>query len=147
PALVPLGVAMFELLTGRPPFTGDAAMAVAYQPRAGRVPSPSSQVPGLPKALDRVVLHATEKDRTLRPASARSMAEEISAEAGSLPPAPRVAELAGQIPSAEFVPDERAATVTIPRTLSPRARRKRRAWLMALVLSVLVLLGAGGWAA
>jgi len=145
--LYALGVVMFELLTGRPPFSGETAMAVAYQHLAGRVPSPSSRVPGLPPALDRVVLHATEKDRVLRPSSARSMAEEISAEAASVPPAPRVAELAAQIPSAEFVPDERATTVTIPRTLSPRARRKRRARLMALVLSVLVLLGAGGWAA
>jgi serine/threonine-protein kinase len=96
--------------------------------------------------MDQAVLLATEKDRERRPPSARSMRDEILRAGVGAPPAPRIAELAGQLPSSELVPDERAPTVTIPRSLSPRARRARtvRRSLAAIVL--LVALTLGGWA-
>src|SRR5205807_4803228 len=77
--LYALGVVMFELLTGRPPYTGETAMAIAYQHLSNRIPPPSSKAPGVPPSMDAVVLHATEPDRDRRPASARPMAEELSA--------------------------------------------------------------------
>jgi eukaryotic-like serine/threonine-protein kinase len=145
--LYALGVVMFELLTGRPPFSGETAMAIAYKHLSARVPPPSSVVPEVPASLDRVVQHATEKDRELRPASASTLAEEVADAAAFLTPAPSVADLAAQIPSSELVPHERASTVTIPRALSPRAKRRRRWRRVAVVFAVLAVLAGGGWGA
>jgi beta-lactam-binding protein with PASTA domain/predicted Ser/Thr protein kinase len=142
--LYALGVVMFELLTGSPPFAGETSLAIAYQHLSGRVPAPSTVVPGIPRALDVAVTGATDRDRNRRPPSARSMAQELRR--ADVPPAPAVAELAGQLPAAEPVPDERATTVTIPRAKSPRARRARR-FRFAIVLLGTILLLAGAAAA
>jgi beta-lactam-binding protein with PASTA domain/tRNA A-37 threonylcarbamoyl transferase component Bud32 len=64
------GVMLFELLTGRQPFTGDTPLAVAYQHVNADVPAPSSLVPGLPPAVDRLVLAAASRDPGQRPADA-----------------------------------------------------------------------------
>src|SRR2546428_9246456 len=46
--LYAVGVVMFELVTGQPPFTGETSLAIAYQHLSGRVPPPSSLVSGVP---------------------------------------------------------------------------------------------------
>jgi eukaryotic-like serine/threonine-protein kinase len=71
------GVVLFELLTGRPPFTGDTPLSVAYQHVNSGVPAPSSVVPGIPTAVDRLVLAATSRDPALRPADAGEFAREV----------------------------------------------------------------------
>lgn len=144
--LYSLGVVMFECLTGRPPFAGETSLSIAYQHLSSEVPAPSTVEPGLPPALDRAVLHATAKDRGERPGSAREFRDEVVRAGIGLPPAPPLTALAGQIPSADLVSEDRAPTVTIPRTLSAR-RRRALAMRRALgVLAVLVALAAGGWA-
>ena len=144
--LYAFGVVMFELLTGHTPFIGETSLSIAYQHLSGRVPAPSSILPTLPEEMDTVVLHATEKDRDLRPASARAMRDEILRAGVGAPPAPRIAELAGQLPATQLVPDERAPTVTIPRSLSPRARRARLVRRVIATSLLLLLLVAGAWA-
>jgi serine/threonine-protein kinase len=75
------------------------------------------------------------------------MAEEVVRTAPSTRPAARVAELAAQIPDEEEPGDDRAATVTIPRGDTPRARRsRRRRWIVGIVV-LLAVLGVGAWAA
>src|SRR5262249_18675926 len=44
------GVVLFEMLTGRQPFTGDTPLTVAYRHVNEVVPAPSTLVPGLPPA-------------------------------------------------------------------------------------------------
>ncbi len=64
------GCLLFELLTGRAPFHGDTAVALAYQ-HVGEQPEPPSRLrDGIPAAYDAVVLHAMEKDRDDRYQSA-----------------------------------------------------------------------------
>jgi eukaryotic-like serine/threonine-protein kinase len=71
------GVVLFELLTGRQPFTGDTPIAVAYQHVNTDVPAPSSLVPGIPPAVDQLVLAATSRDPALRPADAGEFARAV----------------------------------------------------------------------
>jgi eukaryotic-like serine/threonine-protein kinase len=71
------GVMLFELLTGRQPFTGDTPIAVAYQHVNQDVPAPSALVPGIPAAVDQLVLAATSRDPALRPADASEFARAV----------------------------------------------------------------------
>ncbi|HAN71983.1 MAG TPA: Stk1 family PASTA domain-containing Ser/Thr kinase, partial [Actinobacteria bacterium] len=55
------GVLLYELLTGKPPFTGDSPVSIAYQ-HVSEMPIPPSQVdPGVTPQVDAVVLHALAK--------------------------------------------------------------------------------------
>ena len=71
------GIVLYELLTGRAPYTGDTAISVAYRHVNDDVPAPSSVVPGIPPALDNLVLRATRRDLEARPADAGAFLHEL----------------------------------------------------------------------
>ncbi len=79
------GIMLFELLTGRQPFTGDTPLTVAYRHVNEVVPAPSSLVPGLPPALDSLVALATSRDPDLRPADAGQFLRAITGARHGLP--------------------------------------------------------------
>lgn len=64
------GVMLFELLTGRLPFTGDTPLSIAYQHVNTDIPAPSAMAPGIPAPVDQLVLAATSRDPARRPAEA-----------------------------------------------------------------------------
>ena len=71
------GCLMYELLTGRPPFTGDSPVAIAYQHvREDPVP-PSVVDPEIPPWADAIVLKAMAKDPADRYQSAAEMRMDI----------------------------------------------------------------------
>jgi eukaryotic-like serine/threonine-protein kinase len=149
--LYSLGVVAFELLTGRLPFTGETAMAIAYKHLSGRVPRASSLIPQLPAELDAFVASATERDRELRPESASEMRRDLEAIARDLPPAGSVAGLVAEAPDVVDVrartegPVE-ATTVTIPRLERRRRRGLRRFLGTVLALAALAAAAWGAWA-
>jgi serine/threonine-protein kinase len=57
------GVVLYELLTGKAPFRGDTAVAVAYQHISEAPVPPSALNPAVSPALNAVVMHALAKDR------------------------------------------------------------------------------------
>jgi serine/threonine-protein kinase len=65
------------MLAGRPPFTGETAVSVAYQHVSEAVTPPSVFNPELSAALDQVVLHALAKDRNQRFQSAEEFREHL----------------------------------------------------------------------
>jgi eukaryotic-like serine/threonine-protein kinase len=68
--LYSIGVMLYEALTGRVPFSGDSAVAVAMK-QVSEAPVPPSQFnPAVPRALDAVVLRALAKDPANRYVSA-----------------------------------------------------------------------------
>ncbi|MEX2458782.1 MAG: Stk1 family PASTA domain-containing Ser/Thr kinase [Actinomycetota bacterium] len=144
--LYSLGIVLFELLTGRVPFSGETSVAIAYKHLSDRVPPPSRVNAMVPAALDRLVGHSTEKDRERRPTSAAAMRRDVVACMHGLPPSKTLQGLVREIPPSDVVPDDRAPTVTIPRTLAPRARRKRTLRKISTAIALILALLAGGWA-
>jgi eukaryotic-like serine/threonine-protein kinase len=149
--LYSLGVVAFELLTGRLPFTGETAMAIAYKHLSDRVPKASSLIPQLPAEMDAFVASATERDRELRPESASEMRRDLEAFARDLPPAEPlsrvVAELADvvDVRTTQVPAPVEATTVTIPRVERRRHRGIRRAFGTLLVLAALAAAAWGAW--
>ncbi len=64
------GIMLYELLTGQQPFKGEQAVQVAMQHANSEVPAPSLVKPGIPELLDELVLWATAKEPSNRPADA-----------------------------------------------------------------------------
>ena len=60
------GVLLYEMLAGRPPFTGETAVSVAYQHVSELAPAPSTINPSISGAIDSVVMKALAKERVAR---------------------------------------------------------------------------------
>ena len=60
------GVVLYELLTGRVPFDGEAPVSIALKHVSERPAPPSQLRPGIPPAIESVVLRALEKDPAYR---------------------------------------------------------------------------------
>jgi serine/threonine-protein kinase len=74
-----VGILAYELLTGVTPFTGDSALAVAYQRIDNDVSAPSTVIAGVPAQFDELVAHATAREPADRYADAQDMAADVDA--------------------------------------------------------------------
>ena len=126
-----LGVVLFEMLTGRPPFTGDA-VSVARQHVRDAPPRPSRLNREVPHDLEAITLRAMAKDPERRYASAELLRMELEGA--------RLARF-DEIP----VPSGPPAR-TAPRRIRPT--RPRRGWVMAGAegLAVASVIGLVVWA-
>ncbi len=79
------GIMLFELLTGKQPFTGSDPLQVAYRHVHETVPAPSTLSPELPVAFDEVVLEATSHDPDLRPPDAGRLLADLHAAQARVP--------------------------------------------------------------
>ncbi|MEY4655619.1 MAG: Stk1 family PASTA domain-containing Ser/Thr kinase [Rhodoluna sp.] len=108
------GVLLYEMLSGKPPFTGDTAVSVAYQ-HVSESPIPPSVInSSVSLALDSVVLKALAKDRAARFQTAADFRAALArAVSGIATPA---YQDEAQPPTAPMAPviEEPAPTVKIP---------------------------------
>jgi serine/threonine-protein kinase len=72
-----LGVVLYEMLTGRPPFSGETPVAIAYQHVREQPPTPRSLNPTIPAALEAIVLQAMAKLPAERYVSADEMKADL----------------------------------------------------------------------
>jgi serine/threonine protein kinase len=74
-----LGVILFEMLTGRVPFTGESAIAVGFQQLRDPPPSPRAINPQIPEEVARIILKALEKNPIQRYRTVDEMRREFGA--------------------------------------------------------------------
>ncbi len=74
-----LGVVLFELLTGRKPFTADDMTSLMYKIAKERHPSVRSINPKIPTVVEKIIDKALEKDLEKRYQNASQMAEQLRA--------------------------------------------------------------------
>jgi len=126
-----VGILAYELLTGVTPFTGDSALAIAYQRMDNDVSPPSRMIAGVPAQFDELVARATAREPADRYADAQDMAAELDAivdELGLPPfrvPAPRnsAQHLSAALHHSQTQAHEQATTTARPQpppVLAPR---------------------------
>ncbi|MFE5375344.1 serine/threonine-protein kinase [Streptomyces mirabilis] len=81
-----LGCVLYELLTGRPPFTGATSLAVVQQHVSATPAPPDHLRPDIPQPLSDYVLHMLAKDPVHRP-TAEQAAARLAAQSGTSRPA------------------------------------------------------------
>lgn len=170
--LYALGVMLFEMLTGAPPYPADTPIRVALRHQNDPVPSPRDHNAGVPRALDGIVRKAMQKRPEDRYASAGDMLADLKHVRDALrfgrpiawspmdgkepevrPPAEAVAAEPPPEPSTRRAGTHataRAPEVTMPRRddgsrLSPVLRVLLM--LMGSVVLLLIFLGIGLWMA
>ena len=83
--LYALGVTLYELVTGHPPFTAKDATQVLTQHLTSIPVPPSESEPAVPPALERLILALLAKDPALRPPSADDVAATLATLAATAP--------------------------------------------------------------
>ena len=100
------------MLTGVPPYSADTALSVAYRHVNDDMPPPSEALPGLPPAVDDLVLRATRRDPALRPADAAAFLAELANTCATL----GIGPVPVPVPEVERpTPVSFAPTTTVPR--------------------------------
>ncbi|HTL41585.1 MAG TPA: Stk1 family PASTA domain-containing Ser/Thr kinase [Pseudolysinimonas sp.] len=147
------GVVLYELLTGRPPFQGETAVATAYQHVSEAPIPPNALNPAVSPALNAVVMRALAKDRTERYQTAADFRSDLEiALAGKVPDRAPVesdfdSALFGVNPTATSASEATLRRLAddaddrVPRTQT----RPPVAWIWGIIALVAVIVAAAGF--
>lgn len=122
--LYSVGVVLFEMLTGKVPFDGEASVAIALQHINEPTPKPSSVNPAVPPVLDAVVLKAMAKSPVERYANADEFTLALERARDNLGAAPGKTEVRGAVAPAAAV---------------AKKDNKKRNWIIAGCIAAAIL--------
>ncbi len=72
-----LGITLFEMLTGRVPFNGETAVAIAIMQIQNEMPSPRKYVPEIPVSVEHIVLKCCQKSPDRRYQNMGELVEDL----------------------------------------------------------------------
>lgn len=120
-----LGVVIYEMVTGHPPFSGDTSLDVAAAIISSEPAPLSEAVPGTPPELERIVSKALRKDRRDRYQSAHDLLVDLR-------------NLKEELAFGERL--EKNASSRVPMTESPGIGKKYRIGVVLAVVGLLIAL-------
>jgi serine/threonine-protein kinase len=139
-----LGLVLYHLVTGVPPFNGRTALDVAERQVGSDPALPSRRMPEVPEALERVIMRALAKQPEDRYANADLLRRDLERAAAGLPVS------APPAPGSEPLPERIRIAADTP-IGAERPGRPRFAWVLAiltvvaaLILGALLLFGGSG---
>ncbi len=108
--LYSLGVVLYEMVAGRPPFVGDTPLAIAYK-QVHEDPTPLHEyAPDVPRAFEAIVARLLTKDPDRRYATAEAVRDELRRFRDGVP----VQALADILNAKNNVPPTEAPTTVLP---------------------------------
>ncbi|MBC8496450.1 MAG: protein kinase, partial [Chloroflexi bacterium] len=132
-----MGIMLYEMLTGDVPFRADTPMAVVIKHMTAPLPMPREANPGIPEALERIILKATAKSADDRYQTAEEMITALERVQNSLLAPTRDAEAADVTVPALREPE----TPPPPREAAPLARTLKKAGIILGGIIGVLLLG------
>lgn len=146
--LYSVGVVLYEMLTGRVPFSGDSAVTVALK-HVNEVPAePATLVPGMPYTLNKIVMKALAKDPASRYQTAEDFARDLRAAQAGGPVTASAYDLeAERTQVMATAPTEATRVMARPAASPPsgRPRSRRALWLALLLLAVIAAAAGALW--
>jgi len=156
--LYSVGIMLYEMLTGKQPFTGETPMQVAVQHAQQPLPFASESNPTVSRAVDDVIQWATQKNPADRPKDARAMLDALTralvqrgddaADTRVIDSATSTAQIEDSRETQRAIPTfSPAATIGAPidaAPVKPARARGRGARIAALLIALLVIGGGGG---
>jgi beta-lactam-binding protein with PASTA domain/predicted Ser/Thr protein kinase len=150
--LYSVGVVLYEMLTGKTPFTGETPVEIAMKHLSDPPRPPSLERPDISPDLDMVVLRALAKSPDDRFQTAEEMDGELERVSQGLGVTAATADAATMVLSGadaaatSVIPPRRPPSATRPsyRYAEPPPRR-RPFWPWLLALLLVVLAGVAGW--
>jgi eukaryotic-like serine/threonine-protein kinase len=148
--LYSVGIVLYELLTGKVPFTGDSPVEIAMKHISAIPEPPSSLRPDVPEDLDLIVLRALGKTPEERYPSAEEMDKDLGRVAQGLGVSRETEEAATQVISrSQLTPATMVAAPPRPPAEVlyeyEQPRRGRPVWPWLLVLLLLLAASLTGW--
>jgi serine/threonine-protein kinase len=138
-----LGAVLYEMVAGRPPFTGESPVAIAYKQVNETPPAPSQINADVPARLDAVIMKALSKN----PANRYQTAEEFSSDLDRVVKGQEVEAtplLAGVGDATQVISRPQQTSVLPPVEDEPKSGRK--VWLGILIgILIVAVLGGGGY--